>query len=448
VQNSSIGLENGLISIIIPAYKESSIDHLDLYHLLESIPGSCLGLPFEIIIVSNSQAPEMIDLVSQHARVTRYCVNSTNVGVVRAWNMGCHLAEGDIFCFINEDVILGGGTLGVLARTLTEKKDIGVIGVEGANFDILSEGIIRQHRRIRSGPPQYCDAVSGFLFMVPAAILRQVGGFEDSLTPCFFEEIDLSLKIRNLGLRSYVVPNLPFTHPWGVSTSSKDAQLNYMGHTESIGAISKRNGKTIAAKWSRQLPIYSNANEANNSCDYYSDSYFLTSDYCDKMTKSRCIQGKCEPPLAAILSDMIETVVCTSSAPRLRVLDLGCAYGFTVQELCRRGHDAYGVDFSSDCIEKSPIKERLQLADIRDAVLTGEYDVLVAANLFEHICDSDLETIVTRLANVSSLLFTIIKKSTHDPSHINLKANWRWIQLLKKLGFTFDSSITSRARRV
>ena len=87
--------DSGMLSIIIPAWQVSALGSAPIEALLDSIKGS-LSLPHEVIVVCNSQDPGLAEFVRTSPVVTRYCLNSTNVGVARAWNMGAHMAEGDV----------------------------------------------------------------------------------------------------------------------------------------------------------------------------------------------------------------------------------------------------------------------------------------------------------------------------------------------------------------
>jgi GT2 family glycosyltransferase len=53
-------------------------------------------LPIEVIIACNGTDPKLVEIVKTHPVVNKYCLNSVNVGVSRAWNMGAAMAEGEV----------------------------------------------------------------------------------------------------------------------------------------------------------------------------------------------------------------------------------------------------------------------------------------------------------------------------------------------------------------
>ena len=444
--NKKTNKEKPFISIIIPAWRDIKVEGFNIKTLLDSIPGSSV-LPHEVIVVCNSQSPSVAEAIRQHPAVTRYCLNSQNVGVSRAWNLGAHLAEGSLLCFINEDVVLGAGTIDTLAEKLSDMSEVAVIGVEGANFDIQANGAITQRQRIKVGSPQFCDAVSGFLFMVKAEVFQSLGGFDDALSPCFYEEMDFALRVRAGGFKSFIVPGLAFDHPWGVSASTPRTAINYLGRWETLKDIHRRNRDLFLAKWQEQLPIISTMAEAKFGSDYYGEAYFAPNDYIRRMTQPCQIKNRWEQPLAKTLADMVDAVALSLGQRPCRTLELGCAHGFAVQELLSRGYDAFGMDFSRHCVENSPVKSRLTLQDVRSLPVNQGYDLVLATNLFEHVSDTEALEIISRTAKIARVFFTTINKSPHDPSHINLKSNLKWIKLFQDAGFRFNPRLTALARK-
>ncbi|MBT9175286.1 MAG: hypothetical protein DDT22_00961 [candidate division WS2 bacterium] len=178
----------------------------------------------------------------------------------------------------------------------------------------------------------------------------------------------------------------------------------------------------------------------------YGDSYFNERDYKSIMLQGRVINGIYQKPLVKILADMLEgTGLITKGGS---VLDIGCAYGYVVEELVNRGYDAYGIDLSPECIAASPVPERLQVGNAVEMNIDRCFDLVLLANLFEHLSVADSEALIYNLSKISPNLFTIINKGTHDPTHINLRSNYGWIKTFQKYGYKFDSVVTRSARKI
>ena len=94
---------------------------------------SNVRLEREVVLICNSREPDLVELATSHPRVDKYCLNSVNVGVARAWNMGAQMAEGEALCFVNDDVAVGPGSMETLVEVLG-RDDVGQVGPRGAKW--------------------------------------------------------------------------------------------------------------------------------------------------------------------------------------------------------------------------------------------------------------------------------------------------------------------------
>lgn len=140
-------------------------------------------LPHELIVVCNGQDKELVDFVTSHPHIDKYCLNSVNVGVARSWNMGAEMAEGEALCFVNDDVEIGKGGAEGLFDVLTGADDVGQVGPMGALWN-GAEHV----RYVGESEIEEANAISGFLFMLHEKAFRQVGGFDPAYSPAGFEK--------------------------------------------------------------------------------------------------------------------------------------------------------------------------------------------------------------------------------------------------------------------
>jgi GT2 family glycosyltransferase len=200
-------------------------------------------LPCEVIVVCNSRDAELVELVTTHPRVDKYCLNSANAGVARAWNMGAQLAEGRTLCFVNDDVTIGPGAIEALAEVL-EREDVGEVGPRGARWNNGAHD-----RYVGLTQVEEADAISGFLFMIKASVYRQVGGFDVEYTPAGFEEIDMSYAIQRLGKKCLVVPGLDVKHAHHHGVSAYRSDIGYFDKTVDTETLHERNKAYFMKKW-------------------------------------------------------------------------------------------------------------------------------------------------------------------------------------------------------
>lgn len=198
----------------------------------------------EVIVVCNSREPELVEFISGHAHVDKFCLNSVNVGVPRAWNMGAELAEGQVLCFVNDDVEIGAGAVEPLVGALMQSDDVGQVGPRGARW----RGAVHD-RFVGETTIEEADAISGFFFMIKSDVFRQVGGFDVAYTPAGFEEIDMSFRIRQLGKKCLVVPGLPVVHHHQHGVSAYATTIQYLSTSIDTQTLHERNKAYFMRKW-------------------------------------------------------------------------------------------------------------------------------------------------------------------------------------------------------
>lgn len=243
--------ENALLSIIIPVlHLKRPLNKARFFMPRYTLPDVLrdihenVTLPHEVIVVCNSQDKELVDFVTTHPHIDKYCLNSVNVGVARSWNMAVEMAEGDALCFVNDDVEVGKGGIEGLFKILMGNNDVGQVGPMGA----LWHGA-EHHRFVGEETIEEADAISGFLFMIREKAFRDVGGFDTAYSPAGFEEIDMSFALRKKGWRVLVVPGLDIKHHHYHGVSSYRSLVSYLGKEIDTETLHQRNKAYFIEKW-------------------------------------------------------------------------------------------------------------------------------------------------------------------------------------------------------
>jgi SAM-dependent methyltransferase len=107
----------------------------------------------------------------------------------------------------------------------------------------------------------------------------------------------------------------------------------------------------------------------------------------------------------AILLGMVD-----DGAPK-RILDVGCGPGWVADELRRRGHYVVGVDSTTHDGVRDRVDE-FHEADLEDGLpadVSGEFDVVVAGDVIEHVRRPDrlMDQLAARLANDGEMLASV-----------------------------------------
>ncbi|MFP5362086.1 MAG: glycosyltransferase family 2 protein [Thermoleophilia bacterium] len=181
-----------------------------------------------------------------------------NRGVPIAWNAAAREATGRLLCIINDDVVLGPASLAMLADALDSHPGAGVVGPVGTIWDIAAA----QHdsyvdtSALAPGHVARCDVLSGFLLMTHGDVFSAVGGFDEALTPCGFEEVDYCTAVRRVAGRDVlVVAGVPVEHRFAISSQrglrriGRFRRISYMGRTERLDTIAQRNRAHFLSKW-------------------------------------------------------------------------------------------------------------------------------------------------------------------------------------------------------
>jgi GT2 family glycosyltransferase len=178
-----------------------------------------------------------------------------NAGFARACNLGSEHVNTEFILFLNPDTRLFRGSIEQVIDFMrrTENQNIGICGIRlvdenggfttcAARFPTLkimackilglsyiSPNIFPSHfmtpkELMASGP---VDQVIGAFFMIRKNVLDLCGGFDERFF-VYFEEVDLSLRAKNLGYSSYFLSDVTAFHAGGGCTQTiKATRLFY-----------------------------------------------------------------------------------------------------------------------------------------------------------------------------------------------------------------------------
>ena len=140
--------------------------------------------------------------------------------------------------------------------------------------------------------------------------------------------------------------------------------------------------------------------------------------------------------------------------PGARILDIGCAKGFLVRDLCALGMDAYGLDISDYAIRKSVIPERticghvMEMAQWRLPSLGRSFDLVVSINTLHNLPQEPLSEVVRWLSRITSNCYVTLD-AWRDPEGEERMRAWnltaqtmmsveKWLLFLGHYGYFGD----------
>ncbi len=239
------------ISIIIVHYKVKE----KLFECLKSIYASKPKTPFEIIVVDNDEVKTIgKDLKKQFPKLS-YIKSTKNLGYGGGNNLGAKNAKGEILFFLNPDTQVTNGAIDELYDFLKQHKEAGIVsplivgsdnkpldrqGYKELNFinAFFTFSFLRKSFRKfsvaeyyslddwKKQPVKEVETVYGAALMIPSGIFHEVGRFDEEFF-LYFEENDLSKRVRKIGYKLYIDSASKIIHRVAQSTNQLKERDKY-----------------------------------------------------------------------------------------------------------------------------------------------------------------------------------------------------------------------------
>ncbi|MGB4875918.1 MAG: glycoside hydrolase family 99-like domain-containing protein [Candidatus Competibacter sp.] len=220
--------EEPLVSVIVPVFNQ--IDYTAC--CLASIHRQPPAARYELIVVDDGSSDATERLLGAIPGL-RYLRNPENLGFLRTANRGAAEARGRYLLFLNNDTQVLPGWLDRLLEVFATRSDAGVVGakliypsghLQEAGAALRQDGTV-DLIGLNDDPakPQYntlreVDHCSGAGLLIETALFRELGGFDDIYAPAYFEDCDLSLRVRQRGRKIYYQPAAEIIHHLSVTT--------------------------------------------------------------------------------------------------------------------------------------------------------------------------------------------------------------------------------------
>jgi len=213
--------ENPKVSILLVLHNRAELTFACLRSIAE-----CRTEELEVIIVDNASSDDTSKLLDRLCGV-HVIRNSRNLNFLLAANQAALVAHGEHILLLNNDAQLLPGTLRNALLTLTSAPNIGAVGarivlldgsLQEAGSIVWSDGSCLGYGR-GDDPlaPEYMfrrdvDYCSGAFLLTPRRVWKELGGFDESFQPAYYEEADYCMRLWKRGLRVVYEPGAVIVH--------------------------------------------------------------------------------------------------------------------------------------------------------------------------------------------------------------------------------------------
>ena len=234
-------------AIVIVSYNSKPM----MQECIESIRRYSGKEEYSIIVIDNASTDGVRDYLRLQKDI-RLQLNDENVGFPVACNQGISLAAtGEDILFLNNDTRMTHNALYWLRMGLYETADTGAVGAvsnyagTGQMLELLlaTAENYEAYGRIKNialaEPYDEAKILCGFAMLVRRKFIDQFGGMDEAFTPGYYEDTDLSLRLRQQGYKLRICKNSFIYHAGG---------LNFKKRPD-LEEINDRNLLYLAQKW-------------------------------------------------------------------------------------------------------------------------------------------------------------------------------------------------------
>lgn len=185
---------------------------------------------FELIIVDNGSTDGTVEyLKSLNKDNLKFIFNSENLGFSKGNNQGIEISDGEYIGFLNNDILLYPNWFEECEKVF-EKENAAFVSPRQVNphFDNVNpENYLKNSKKDYDQPYEKSfDCCEFACVITKKEVIDNLGKFDESFTPAFFEDNDLKIRALEAGYEIFVVNTVPFFHYGSVTSKKLDEKLD------------------------------------------------------------------------------------------------------------------------------------------------------------------------------------------------------------------------------
>ena len=223
---------------------------------------------FDIVVVDNDSSDGSVEYLRENFPTVKVVESGENLGFGKGNNLGVHTYPNyDAYLFLNNDVSVPKDWLKELVKVIENDNKIGAVGPKvlyskkkNGKYIVNSAGIqVDKHFMAydrydkEEDNPKYdvveeIDALMGGAFLVRRDVFEKAGGFNPKMF-LYYEDIDLSLRIKDLGYKvMYCGKSKVFHDHMASSKKLSVRKRNIMNAKNKFFSIKSRLGLWVAIR--------------------------------------------------------------------------------------------------------------------------------------------------------------------------------------------------------
>ena len=232
------------VSIIITVHNRADLT----LKCLESVSRNTQYPQWEMVIVDNASSDETPKLLASLEGDVKILRSEENLGFAKGNNWGAKAAEGQLFCFLNNDTEVMTGWLQALADCLERNPGAAACGGKllfpdltvqhaGLVFDKIDHVAYHVYRGLPKNALQVSrerklKAVTGACMLVKREYFEAANGFDEGYINGY-EDVDLCLRIGELRGEIYYTPGCEVIHHTGATPGrNKNEEHNFLRYRQ------------------------------------------------------------------------------------------------------------------------------------------------------------------------------------------------------------------------
>jgi GT2 family glycosyltransferase len=222
---------------------------------------------YDICVVDNNSADDSITFLEKQYPDIKIIKSNKNLGYGRAHNLALEKHPNyDNYVFMNNDIVVQPNWLKNLLEVINTKQNVGAVGpkillsqkqderyvINSAGMDIDKHYMAYDRHQGEYDSEKYVtekvDGICGAVMLIPKEVIKKVKGFHPNMF-LYYEDVDLSLRIRDQGYDIYYCGKSVVYHDHMASTENIGSfKRNWMNMCNRYVSIKDRKGLLLAVK--------------------------------------------------------------------------------------------------------------------------------------------------------------------------------------------------------